>query len=89
MAFPLSYTPPLGYPSPAPEKNKGIKIVDSPRPENDEYEFEDNLEFMECDTCRAKPGCPVLCHGCLHNRAAINNLRKKRKHLKRKLKSQK
>lgn len=30
-----------------------------------------NLDFMECDTCRAKPGTPVLCAGCLHNRAAL------------------
>ena len=29
------------------------------------------LEFMECDTCRAKPGSPILCRGCLHNRTAL------------------
>lgn len=28
-------------------------------------------EFVECDTCRAKPGSPFLCRGCLHNRDAI------------------
>ena len=28
-------------------------------------------EFMECDTCRAKPGTPILCRGCLHNRSAM------------------
>jgi len=33
-------------------------------------------EFMECDTCRAKPGSPYLCVGCLHNREVINNLKK-------------
>lgn len=27
--------------------------------------------FMECDTCRNKAGSPVLCSGCLNNRAAI------------------
>lgn len=32
-------------------------------------------EFMECDTCRAKPGSPPLCAGCLHNRQAIDKLR--------------
>lgn len=31
-------------------------------------------EFMECDTCRAKPGSPILCSGCLHNRDAIKKL---------------
>jgi hypothetical protein len=31
-------------------------------------------EFMECDTCRAKPGSPTLCKGCLHNRELINRL---------------
>lgn len=29
------------------------------------------LEFHECETCAAKPGSPVLCAGCLHNRAVI------------------
>lgn len=32
------------------------------------------LEFMECDTCRAKPGTPELCRGCFHNRTAIYEL---------------
>lgn len=27
--------------------------------------------FMECDTCRAKPGTPLLCCGCLTNRTLI------------------
>lgn len=35
---------------------------------------EDVEEFMECDTCRAKPGSPYLCRGCLHNRTLINKL---------------
>jgi hypothetical protein len=30
--------------------------------------------FIECDSCRAKPGTPVLCAGCLHNRAVIERL---------------
>lgn len=30
---------------------------------------------MECDTCRAKAGSPILCQGCLHNRELISNLR--------------
>lgn len=30
--------------------------------------------FMECDTCRAKPGTPPLCAGCLHNRSVIGGL---------------
>ena len=32
------------------------------------------LEFMECDTCKAKPGSPQLCNGCLHNRNAIHKM---------------
>lgn len=28
--------------------------------------------FIECDTCRAKPGSPTLCWGCLHNRQLIS-----------------
>lgn len=31
-------------------------------------------EFIECDTCRAKPGSPILCQGCLHNRDLISRL---------------
>lgn len=30
--------------------------------------------FIECDTCRAKPGTPILCVGCLANRATIAKL---------------
>lgn len=33
-----------------------------------------NEEFMECDTCRAKCGTPILCNGCLHNRILITKL---------------
>lgn len=32
------------------------------------------LEFVECDTCRAKPGSPTLCRGCVVNRAVIESL---------------
>lgn len=32
-------------------------------------------EFIECDTCRVKPGSPVLCSGCLANRRTISGLR--------------
>ena len=32
------------------------------------------MEFVECDTCRAKPGSPPLCYGCLRNRETINEL---------------
>lgn len=32
------------------------------------------LSFMECDTCRAKPGTPELCEGCRHNREVINTM---------------
>ena len=36
------------------------------------------LEFMECDTCRAKAGSPYLCSGCLHNRDVIQALQSER-----------
>ena len=32
-------------------------------------------DFMECDTCRAKPGTPELCEGCRNNRALICSLK--------------
>lgn len=27
--------------------------------------------YTECDTCRVKPGSPILCQGCLDNRDSI------------------
>lgn len=38
------------------------------------------LEFKECDTCRAKPGSPILCSGCRHNREVINKYQEKLAH---------
>ncbi len=32
-------------------------------------------QFTECDTCRAKLGSPILCSGCLANRAAIEAIK--------------
>lgn len=32
------------------------------------------MGFIECDSCRAKPGTPALCKGCLHNRSYIYSL---------------
>jgi hypothetical protein len=34
----------------------------------------EKLEFKECDVCRAKPGSPLLCDGCLQNRETIGRL---------------
>jgi hypothetical protein len=36
-----------------------------------------DMEFVECDTCAAKPGTPALCAGCLANRETISRLHKK------------
>ena len=33
-----------------------------------------NLQFMECATCAAKPGSPELCKACYNNRTLINHL---------------
>lgn len=30
--------------------------------------------FRECDTCKAKPGTPTLCMGCINNRALISQI---------------
>ena len=35
-------------------------------------------DFAECASCAAKPGSPILCPACLHNRATINQLRAER-----------
>ena len=34
------------------------------------------MKFKECDICASKPGIPVLCESCSHNRAVIENLKK-------------
>lgn len=39
--------------------------------------MKDEIKFMECDSCRNKPGSPYLCIGCLHNRQAIESLGKR------------
>ncbi len=36
--------------------------------------MKEEYKFIECDTCRAKPGSPPLCYGCLHNRDIIGKL---------------
>ena len=54
-----------------------IELVMSPRPDDDKHWYQRDipLKFEECETCRAKPGSPVLCHGCLNNREVIGRLR--------------
>ena len=49
----------------------------APNQQNMNYELAKQLkdagfpqDFVECDYCRAKPGSPVLCAGCLYRRAA-------------------
>ena len=32
--------------------------------------------FVECDSCKAKPGSPTLCSGCLHNRSRAAEVQK-------------
>ncbi len=34
-------------------------------------------EIMECDPCRKKPGSPILCTSCLHNRELVIELKRK------------
>jgi hypothetical protein len=34
-------------------------------------------EFKECISCAAKPGSPILCSSCLHNRKFIDILKRK------------
>lgn len=39
-----------------------------------EEKNEEEFEFVECVSCASKPGTPVLCAGCLHNRSVIAKL---------------
>lgn len=32
------------------------------------------FDFIECDTCRKKPGSPELCYGCYRNRTTIDEM---------------
>lgn len=32
----------------------------------------EHKEFIECDTCKTKPGSPTLCMGCYSNRNLIS-----------------
>ncbi len=34
----------------------------------------DKQGFVECETCAAKTGTPLLCPACLHNRLVIHGL---------------
>jgi hypothetical protein len=55
-----------------------ITLVSCPRPDDDLHDFQRNpsTDFVACDTCRAKPGAPELCYGCLQNRQLIGNLKR-------------
>jgi len=39
-------------------------------------------EFVECASCNAKPGSPILCESCINNRDAIAALKTKLRVLK-------
>ena len=43
------------------------------------------MNFVECDSCRSKPGDPLLCAGCYSNRALISNIDKKVKDIRGRL----
>jgi hypothetical protein len=62
-----------------------MEIVITERPDTDAIEREqnkfysnpDNLEYKECSICAPKPGSPILCDACHHNRRVIAELRKR------------
>lgn len=39
------------------------------------------MEFQECPKCAEKPGSPLLCHSCIHNRMVIEKLKQKIKEM--------
>lgn len=57
---------------PTQEKKLSIEIVEA-----DRIEPVYTNDFVECDSCRAKPGSPTLCYGCLNNRDLINRRQSK------------
>lgn len=56
-------------------------------PRDDDYDpSHPDLEFVECDTCRAKYEAResnVLCSGCVSNRATIYKLKKEKERQRR------
>lgn len=42
-------------------------------------------EFAECDLCSSKPGTPILCPACQHNRHVVTDLRSKLDEARRKV----
>jgi len=56
-----------------------IKLTRAPKPKTLRERVAEAVEganltpfsFRECDTCRAKPGTPILCEGCLNNRSEL------------------
>ena len=60
-----------------------MTLVLESRPDTDEidrqekkhYSKVENLEVILCDACRLKPGSPILCTPCYHNRLVISKLR--------------
>ncbi len=38
----------------------------------------ESFQFIECETCKAKPGSPELCASCLNNRSVIDKLKNQR-----------
>ena len=48
--------------------------MSSPKDKERRIEEPIKTEFVECDTCKAKPGSPYLCSGCLKNRQIIHAL---------------
>jgi hypothetical protein len=45
-----------------------ITIVETARPEDESKHSYIRDRFIECPTCRAKPGGPALCAECLERR---------------------
>ncbi len=62
-----------------------MTIVLESRPDTDEidrqeqkhYSKFENLEYRECVACSLKPGSPILCTSCYHNRLVISKLRQR------------
>jgi len=54
--------------------NPGQYCIIARRPKQNSNPDTETDTFLECEECRRKPGMPVLCRSCLHNRAVIGRL---------------
>jgi hypothetical protein len=63
------------------KKRNKAREIEEPVVDSSATDTPTKHQFWECEACRAKPGSPLLCPPCLHNRTAIADLKERIKEL--------